>query len=259
MSIKERVQEIFNRFNVDLQVTEEKVEMAEATLDNGTVIYTDDENFNEGSEAYIINDEGERIALPPGDYTLENGTTIKIGEGGVVTAVGGEESSEEETPEETPTEEPIKEESEQEDEVVETPMSRDEIVAMVREIVSEMMSEDKEEEKMSSEEVQEEVTEEVLEEKEELSEVNPEAPKGVDEVVEEKPKKKSKKEVVEDPTEDAVMTELAEVKKQLFELQKKAAERGLKHRAPVAKKEAVNLTNLSTEERVRALIKHYNA
>ena len=54
MTIQERVQEVFNRFNVNLTVSEEKrTEMAEATLENGTVIYTDAEQFAEGVEAYI--------------------------------------------------------------------------------------------------------------------------------------------------------------------------------------------------------------
>ena len=39
--------------------------MAEAALENGTVIYTDGEDFAEGEEAYIINDEGERIRCLP--------------------------------------------------------------------------------------------------------------------------------------------------------------------------------------------------
>ena len=75
MTIQERVQEVFNRFNVNLTVSEDKsTELAEAALENGTVIYTDAEAFEEGAEAYIINDEGERIALPPGDYPLAEPT-----------------------------------------------------------------------------------------------------------------------------------------------------------------------------------------
>jgi hypothetical protein len=95
MTITERVQEVFNKFNVKLTVTEEpRTEMAEAALDNGTVVYTDAEAFAEGVEAYIINDEGEKIPLPPGDYALEDGRTLVIGEGGIVSSIG--EPSEEE-------------------------------------------------------------------------------------------------------------------------------------------------------------------
>jgi len=61
MNIAERVQEVFNRFNVNLTVTdnvelenkETKTDLAEATLDNGTVIYTDADSFAEGVEAYL--------------------------------------------------------------------------------------------------------------------------------------------------------------------------------------------------------------
>ena len=87
MNIQERVQELFNRFNVNLTVTEERTEMAEATLENGTVIYTDSDSFEEGAEAYIINDEGERIGLPPGDYELQDGAVLSIVEGGKIGAV----------------------------------------------------------------------------------------------------------------------------------------------------------------------------
>lgn len=88
MTIQERVQEVFNRFNVNLTVSEEpRVDLAEAVLENGTVIYTDGEDFAEGEEAYIINDEGERIPLPPGDYDLADGGRISIGEVGKVSKV----------------------------------------------------------------------------------------------------------------------------------------------------------------------------
>ena len=84
MTIQKRVQDLFNRFNVDLKVTSERIDMAEATLENGTVIYTDADSFLEGAEAYIINDEGEQIALPEGDYELADGDILQIVEGGKV-------------------------------------------------------------------------------------------------------------------------------------------------------------------------------
>lgn len=88
MTIQERVQDVFNRFNVNLTVSEEpRVDLAEAVLENGTVIYTDGDDFAEGEEAYIINDEGERIPLPPGDYDLADGGRISIGEVGKVSKV----------------------------------------------------------------------------------------------------------------------------------------------------------------------------
>ena len=88
MTIKERVQEVFNRFNVNLEVEDKvRVDLAEAALENGTVIYTDADDFAEGEEAYIINDEGERIPLPPGEYTLADGGKISIGDVGKINRV----------------------------------------------------------------------------------------------------------------------------------------------------------------------------
>ncbi len=87
MTIQERVQELFHKFNVNLTVEQSRTELAEATLENGTVIYTDGDDFVEDGEAYIINDEGERIPLPPGDYTLADGGVISIGDIGKINKV----------------------------------------------------------------------------------------------------------------------------------------------------------------------------
>ena len=62
MNITERVRDIFNRYNVNLEVTEQdRTEMAEATLITG-LLFTDAESF-EGAEAYIINDEAASRAI----------------------------------------------------------------------------------------------------------------------------------------------------------------------------------------------------
>ena len=109
--------------------------------------------------------------------------------------------------------------------------------------------------------------------------VNPEAPKAeAEEEAKEEPQEEAEEpteeaevelsaetpeaeaEEVEAPNEmDVILTELSQVKERLFELQKQAASTGLKHKAPTPKKEPLNLQNLTTEERVRALANHYNA
>jgi hypothetical protein len=222
MTIQERVQEVFNRFNVNLTVSEEKrTEMAEATLENGTVIYTDAEQFAEGVEAYIINDEGENIPLPPGDYTLADGGVIVVGDGGVVTSVG------------EATEEVVEEVVEE----VEASESTEEVEAS------------EETEEVQAEETPSYVTKAEVEEmiaaafealnkddKEEMSADTPE------------PKKE----------EDPVAVELAAVKAELEAMQKKAAEAGLKHQAPTTKREPLDLKNLSTQERVSALLNNFS-
>ena len=215
MTITERVQEVFNKFNVKLTVTEEpRTEMAEAALDNGTVVYTDAEAFAEGVEAYIINDEGEKIPLPPGDYELEDGRTLVIGEGGVVSSIGEPEAEVEEVE--------ASEEVEVEIEAEEEPgyVTKAEVEEMIKAAL------------------------ESIKDKEEMS-VNPEAPNEAKEEV--------KEEVV-----DEVAVELAAVKAQLEDMKKQAAEAGLKHKAPSVKREPLNLKNLSTQERVSALLNQFS-
>ncbi len=222
MTIQERVQEVFNRFNVNLTVSEEKrTEMAEATLENGTVIYTDAEQFAEGVEAYIINDEGENIPLPPGDYTLADGGVIVVGDGGVVTSVGEatEEVVEEVVEEVEASEETQEVEASEETEEVqaeETPsyVTKAEVEEMIAAAFEALNKDDKEE----------------------MSADTPE------------PKKE----------EDPVAVELAAVKAELEAIQKKAAEAGLKHQAPTTKREPLDLKNLSTQERVSALLNNFS-
>ena len=222
MTIQERVQEVFNRFNVNLTVSEEKrTEMAEATLENGTVIYTDAEQFAEGVEAYIINDEGENIPLPPGDYTLADGGVIVVGDGGVVTSVG---EATEEVVEEVEASEEVSEETEEveaseeteEVQAEETPsyVTKAEVEEMIAAAFEALNKDDKEE----------------------MSADTPE------------PKKE----------EDAVAVELAAVKAELEAIQKQAAEAGLKHQAPTTKREPLDLKNLSTQERVSALLQNFS-
>ena len=224
MTITERVQEVFNKFNVKLTVTEEpRTEMAEAALDNGTVVYTDAEAFAEGVEAYIINDEGEKIPLPPGDYTLADGRVVVIGEGGVVSSVS-----------EAPEEEPATEEVEaSEEEVTEEVQAEEEPTYVTKAEVEEMI-------KAALESIV------AKDDKEEMSAVNPEAPKAVK--VEEKVEEK----------ETQAAKELAAIKAELADLKKQAAEAGLKHKAPTVKREPVNLKNLSTQERVSALLQNFS-
>ena len=222
MTITERVQEVFNKFNVKLTVSEEpRTDMAEAALDNGTVIYTDAEAFAEGVEAYIINDEGEKIPLPPGDYTLADGRTLVIGEGGVVSSIA-------EAPEEEPATEEV--EASEEAEVVEEVQAEEEPTYVTKSEVEEMI-------KAALESIA------AQDDKEEMSAVNPEAPKA--EKVEEK--------VEEVEKENEAALELAAIKAELADLKKQAAEAGLKHKPPSVRHEPLDLSKLTLTERVAAL------
>jgi len=239
MNIQQRVQDILNRFDVNLTVTEEKsTELAEVTLENGTVVYTDDE-FVVGAEAYIINDEGERISVPAGDYELNDGRLMVIGEGGAIEEIKGAEE---------PAEEPVAEEAEAErvEQSADEPEATEEVTEEATEeleVEVELEDEDKEKMYVTRDEVEEMIRAafEALKEddKEEMSDVNPEAPK-------EEPKAE------EAPEADPVAEELAAVKAELSEMKDEAVPM-LKHATPTAQAEPIDLSKLSLQERVAAL------
>ena len=215
MDISKRVQDVFNRFNVNLKVN--RTDLAEAALDNGTVIYTDAEAFAEGVEVYIINDEGENIPLPPGDYTLEDGTVLSVGEGGVVTAVtppAAEEAPAEEAPA-APAELKAQEDEKKKDEEMEDEEEKKELegTAVTREEVAIMIAEA-------------------------IAALQTEEPEAVAEAVAE---------------EADVVAELKAVKAELSKMNKQAAAQGLARAARAKKVEPIDLSKLSIQERVSAL------
>ena len=79
---------------VELQ---EEVKLAQATLENGTVI--ESESFEAGSEVFIVSEE-DKVALPVGDYTLEDGEILIVEEEGIIASIGAIE-------EEAPAEEEV--------------------------------------------------------------------------------------------------------------------------------------------------------
>ena len=220
MNITERVQEVFNRFNVNLTVAENpRAEFAEATLENGTVVYTDAENFAEGVEAFIINDEGERIPLPAGEYTLADGMILTVEDAGKVVAVSkpeeqedeaevdAEEQEDKEDKEEMATDTEAVEDVEEVEASTEPEyMTREDVKTMIMEALTELMADDADKQEMSAQ------------------------------------------------TEaDPVVTELEAIKAELEAVKKQAADSGLKHAAPVVKQEPIDLKKLTVQERVQAI------
>ena len=65
---------------------------AEAKLDDGRVIATEDEKMDTGSEVYVIGDDGETSKLSAGTYTLEDGAKITIDEDSKIALEENEES-----------------------------------------------------------------------------------------------------------------------------------------------------------------------
>lgn len=110
MTLKDKILAVFSKHNIELKevlAEEETNLMATAVLENGVPIMTESEVFEKGANVYI-EEGGERIALPDGDYKLEDGTPFVV-EGGVVSAWGVEEEAkkEEELSEENPVEDRI--------------------------------------------------------------------------------------------------------------------------------------------------------
>ena len=84
MTLKERISDLFEKYSVQLEVeTKEEVQMATAKLESGQEIMTDAESFAVGVEVFVMNDENEKIPLPNGDYSLEDGTSLKVEDGKV--------------------------------------------------------------------------------------------------------------------------------------------------------------------------------
>ena len=75
----------------------EEVKLEQAKLDNGTVIEAD--TFESGVEVFIVT-EDEKVALPVGEYALEDGKILVVTEDGVIAEIKDAEAEEVEEVEE---------------------------------------------------------------------------------------------------------------------------------------------------------------
>ena len=82
----------------DVQETVQEIKLAQMTLENGTIIEA--EVFEPEAEVFIVTEE-DRIALPVGEYSLEDGMILVVENEGIIK----EMKSAEEAPEEEATEE----------------------------------------------------------------------------------------------------------------------------------------------------------
>ena len=162
-----KANDILNKIKniVGVELSEEKVELAEISLKNGTLLVS--EEFAKGNAVFIKSEDGE-MALPIGEYELEDGRTLFVTEEGIIDNITkAAEEAEEELSEESATEEAVETELEDEEEKEEMKyVTREEFAVAMDELKSmiEKMADKTKEEKMS------EVTEETIEEnKEELS------------------------------------------------------------------------------------------
>ena len=70
----------------------EEVKLEQAKLDNGTVIEAD--TFESGVEVFIVT-EDEKVALPVGEYALEDGKLLVVTEDGIISEIKDAEAEEE--------------------------------------------------------------------------------------------------------------------------------------------------------------------
>ena len=92
--------DILKKFHVLFEKVNEAVEddsqlefMAEGVLEGGTKIFTTADAWAEGVDIYVVNEEGEQVPVPVGEYTLEDGTMVIVEEAGIVARI--EEKQEE--------------------------------------------------------------------------------------------------------------------------------------------------------------------
>jgi len=70
----------------------EEVKLEQAKLDNGTVIEAG--AFESGNEVFIVT-EDEKVALPVGEYALEDGKILVVAEEGIIAEIKDAEAEEE--------------------------------------------------------------------------------------------------------------------------------------------------------------------
>jgi len=158
MNAKETISKIANLLNVELAEETQEVALESVKLENGTVLQA--EKFEAG-EAVFIQTEDESVALPIGEYELEDGRMLVVAEEGVIAELREAGEEKEVVEEEMAEEEEVKEEEMAYATKEELGAAMDELKGMIEE-VKQMMNPKEEEEEMSAEEqVSEEATEEV--------------------------------------------------------------------------------------------------
>ena len=198
---------------------------AEMKLDDGRIIATEDEQFMIGSKVFAISDDGEASSLEAGNYTMENGNKLTIGDSSEILDLGEEKEAEDVEASEEELSEEVSEESKEEqfDEPGETPAEKAdwaETYEKLKDRVAEL--EEKVFGKKAEEETEELSKEDNTEEKTEMS-----------------------SELIGELT-----TQIEELKSKIVELSNEPADEGIKYNPQgLAPKETINLNKLSTKER----------
>ena len=143
-----------------------EIKLEQQTLENGAVLEA--ESFEAGKEVFIVT-EDEKVAVPIGEYELEDGRVLVVAEEGLISEIK-EAGAEEETQE--ATEEEVEEVEAAEEEKEEMGYATKEELAEVKEMIEEIKAMLEPKEEMSSEDLGNLITEELAKhERTELSEV----------------------------------------------------------------------------------------
>ena len=143
---------------MELLNLQDEVKLESMKLENGTTIEA--EAFEANQEVFIVT-EDEKIALPVGEYELEDGRILVVAEEGVIAEM--RDAAEEEAPEEAPATEEVVEEVEQAEEEKEMSYATKEELSAAVEEMKAMIEEIKAMMSPKEEEMAEEVKEEVKE------------------------------------------------------------------------------------------------
>ena len=137
---------------MELLNLQDEVKLESMKLENGTTIEA--EAFEANQEVFIVTEEDEKIALPVGEYTLEDGRMLVVAEEGIIAEVK-EAGEPEEAPAEETEEVEAAEEEKEEEMAYATKEELSAAVAEMKEMIEEIksMMSPKEEEEMAAEEV----------------------------------------------------------------------------------------------------------
>ena len=195
---------------------------AEMKLDDGRTIATEDEQFMIGSKVFAVGDDGEAEALSAGNYKMENGNEMTIGDSSEILDLGEEKEAEDVEASEEEMSEETKEEMEHEPGHDEADVADWEGMEKRIKNLEDAVADLKADKVEASAELSEEVEKEEVEEKTEMS----------NEVMGE------------------LMTQIEELKSKIVELSGEPATEGINYNPEGTHfSSTVNLKKLSTKER----------
>lgn len=99
-SYKQKIKDIFQKFNVNpkslgIKLEDEIKLEAEAKLMDGSMIYSSASEWAVGVDCYTKDADGNPVPTPAGEYELEDGTKVIVGEDGLVAEIMTPDAEEE--------------------------------------------------------------------------------------------------------------------------------------------------------------------